>query len=316
MRRSTFVLATAAVAAVPFRASAQTLLPVRIAIFPGETAGQAYFSKELGFFAKNGLDATITEVRNGAAAAAAVVGGSIDIGFSNPLSIAQGHDRGVAFTVLAPAAESHFGKSTNTILVSSKSGTVRSGKDLNGQVVAVDGIGGMPQIAVRTWIDKNGGDSSTVKFVELPYSEMIGGVNSGRVAAAAINTAFDPLIGKPNDPVHMLGAAYDAVGPKFASTVWFAMADWANKNPDLVRRFNLTMKQAAIWAAAHPHDVAVSVAAHTKQPLADVEASPRVIYGTEITPDMLQSVIDLGAKYGSLKSVFPAKDLINAAALK
>ena len=310
MRRSTFVAATVALAAGPSRGLAQTLTPIRISLFPGETSAQVYYAKELGFFAKNGLDATVTELRNGAASAAAVAGGSTDIGFSNGLSLAQGHERGVPFTILAPAALSVAGKGTNAILVVAKTSPIRTGKDLDGKTIAIDVVGGFPQIAVRTWIDKNGGDSSTAKFVEFGYPEMIPGVNSGRIDAAAINTAFDPLLGKPDDPVHMLGSAYDAVSPHFASSMWFAMSDWATKNPDVVRRFDLTMKQAAVWGNSHPHESAVIVADHIKQPVAEIEAANRAIYGTDMTPDLMQPVIDASAKYGSLKSAFPARDLI------
>jgi NitT/TauT family transport system substrate-binding protein len=310
MRRSTFVLSAAAFAVVPSVARAQTLAPIRISLFPGETAAQIYYAKELGFFAKNGLDATVIEVRNGAASAAAVAGGSVDVGFSNGLSLAQGHERGVGFTILAPAAISVAGKGTNAILVVGKTSPIRTGKDLNGKTIAIDVVGGFPQIAVRTWIDKNGGDSSTAKFIEFGYPEMIPGVNTGRIDAAAINTAFDPLLGKPNDPVHMLGSAYDAVSPRFASSIWFSMLDWAQKNPDVVRRFDATMKQAAMWGNTHPHESAEIVAAHIKQSATDIEAANRAIYGTEMTPDLLQPVIDASAKYGSLKTAFPARDLI------
>lgn len=316
MRRSRFVLTTAALAAAPARAFAQTLVPIRIAVFPGDTSAQAYFSQDQNLFEKNGLDARITEVRNGSAAAAAVVGGSMDIGFSNPLSVAQGFERGVPFTIIAAGAESHAGRSTSSVMVGGKTSSVRSGKDLNGKTVAVGLIGGMPEVAVRLWIDKSGGDSSTVKFVELPYSGMINAVNSGRVAAAALNFAYDPLLGKPNDPVRLLGGAYDAVAPVFISSVWFAMSDWVNKNPDVVRRFVATMKEAAQWGNAHPHETAVILSKHTKEPVAEIEAAPRPIYGTELTPELLQPVIDSSSKYGLLKKAFPARDMIYVAAVK
>ena len=310
MRRSTFVAATVALAAGPSRGLAQTLTPIRISLFPGETSAQVYYAKELGFFAKNGLDATVTELRNGAANAAADAGGAADVGFSNGLSLAQGHERGVPFTILAPAALSVAGKGTNAILVVGKTSPIRTGKDLDGKTIAIDVVGGFPQIAVRTWIDKNGGDSSTAKFVEFGYPEMIPGVNTGRIDAAANNTAFDPLLGKPNDPVHMLGSAYDAVSPRFASSMWFATSDWAAKNPDVVRRFDLTMKEAGMWGNTHPHESAAIVAAHIKQSAADIEAANRAIYGSDMTPDLLQPVIDASAKYGALKAAFPARELI------
>jgi ABC-type nitrate/sulfonate/bicarbonate transport system substrate-binding protein len=91
------------------------------------------------------------------------------------------------------------------------------------------------------------------------------------------------------------------------------MNDWAAKNAETVRRFNLTMKQAAIWGNTHPHESAVIVAEHIKQSAADIESANRAIYGTDMTPDLLQPVIDASAKYGVLKSAFPAHDLIYTA---
>jgi hypothetical protein len=75
------------------------------------------------------------------------------------------------------------------------------------------------------------------------------------------------------------------------------------------------MKLAAIWANAHPHESALMLSPHIKQRVADIEASTRVLYGVDMTPDLVQPVIDAAAKYGELKSRFPATELINRLAL-
>jgi NitT/TauT family transport system substrate-binding protein len=307
------VAAPLAFGIVPNTAEAQTLQPLRIVLFPGETSATAYYAKELGYFAKAGIDAQITEVKNGAAAAAAVAGGSMDIGFSNPLSVAQGHDRGLPFTVVAPAALARTNSPpTNGIIVVAKTSPIRTGKDFNGKTVSVDVLGGLPNVSVRAWIDKNGGDSSTVKFVELAFTEMIAALNSGRVDASEINVAFDPAVGKPNDPLRMIGSSYDAIAPRFVSSLWFSTNEWVKNNPALAKKFVAVMKEAAIWANGHPHESAQLLAPHIKQPPEQIEAATRVAYGLEMTPDLLQPVIDASAKYGLLRAAFPASDMIIA----
>jgi NitT/TauT family transport system substrate-binding protein len=313
------MLSAAAIAAplAPRPVAAQTLAPVKLVLFPGETSATAYYAQELGIFTKAGLNVDITEVKNGSAAAAAVIGGSIDIGFSNPLSIVQGFDRGLPFTILSPAALSIAGRpATNGMIVVSKTSPVKSAKDMNGKTVSIDVLGGLPYLSVRSWIDKNGGDSSTVKFVELAFSEMIPALNSGRVDVSEMNVAFDPLIGKPNDPVKFLGNSYEAVGPRYCSSIWMSTNEWVTKNPDTARRFIGAMKQAAVWANAHPHESALMLAPHIKQPASDIEASTRVAYGVDMSPDLVQPVIDAAVKYGLLKKNYSAAEMVNKVALK
>ena len=50
--------------------------------------------------------------------------------------------------------------------------TVQSGKDLNGKTIAVIALNGITHIAARAWIDQNGGDSATAKFIEVPPPAM------------------------------------------------------------------------------------------------------------------------------------------------
>ena len=298
-------------------AGAQTAAPLRLVLFPGETAATAYYAQELGLYARAKLDVQITEVKNGAAAAAAIAGGSIDVGFSNPLSVAEGFERGVPFAILAPAALSRAGKpASNGLIITTKASPIRTGRDLDGKTFGVDVIGGLPHVSTRAWIDKTGGDSSTVRFVELAFAEIMPSLVSGRIDAGELNSAFDPLLGKPNDTMRLLANSYDAVGARFCSSVWFSTADWVSKNPDTVRRFIAVMKDAANWANAHPHESALMLAPHLKQTSADIEASVRVFYGVDMTPDLVQPVIDVAARYGLLRKDFPATDLIAAVALK
>jgi len=296
----------------PCAAFADDLRPLKIVLFTGETAATAYYAQELGYFAKAGLDVNVTTVTNGAAGAAAVAAGAVDIGFSNPLSIAQGYGRGLPFVVIAPAAEAVRGQQTNGYVIVAKASPIKSGKECTGKNFAVDQIGGLPYASVRAWVDATGGDSKSVHFIELSFSEMLAAIQSGRVDISEMNTAFDPLLGKPTDPVLLLGNSYDYVAPRFASTVWFTTKSWLAANADTAKRFVAAMRQSAVWANAHRAESAPILAKYTKQTAAQIVASNRVTFGTEITPELIQPVIDLAVKYGLMKTGFPASDMISA----
>ena len=301
---------TMPLAATPLAARAQAATPLRIALFPSETAGQFYYGRELGLFDRAGLAIELTELKNGAAIAAAVASGSIDIGISNLVTMAIGHERGLPFTLIACGGLSLASAPTNGILGVAATSPVRSAKDLTGKTIAVDGIGTLPNLAARLWIDSNGGDSSAVKFIELGFPEMPEAVRLGRVDAAVMNLSIAPTIGKPGDPLRVLAAVYDAVSPRFAGSVWFASADWVAKNAETTRKFVGVMREASTWANAHHREAAASIAKFMKTTIEHVEGTPRIVFTADITPALVQPVIDMSAKYGRIKAAFPARDLI------
>jgi len=79
--------------------SAQSSSTLNIAAIPSDIAGSAYYAADNGFFKRAGLDAQFLSIANGAAITAAVLGGSADIGYSNVISLATAHAKGLPITI-------------------------------------------------------------------------------------------------------------------------------------------------------------------------------------------------------------------------
>ena len=108
-------------AAFRSRAAAQTspaLIPLKIGVIPIESAAEAFYAVDMGFFKKQGLDVELQMMQNGSAIAAAVAGGSLDIGFADTISIATAHARGLPFIYLAPTLLNSYAAPTLAMLVS------------------------------------------------------------------------------------------------------------------------------------------------------------------------------------------------------
>ena len=307
--------------ALPRRSVAQTLEQLIVGVMPIDSAGQVYYAHDLGYFKRAGIESKIVPFSNGATNATAVLSDSVDVGFSNVVSLAVAHLRGLPVTILASGPMSYgFNAAGHTaptagILAVKKSSPYRKAEDLNGKTIAVSGLANLPQLAVRAWIDKNGGDSATAKFVELPLSVMSSAVQAGRVDAASLDSNFDPTFGKYDDPLRRLASAYDAVSKNFCPAVWFTTTGWATKNPTLLKKFVSIMDESAIWANRHQKDSAEILGKYTHQSPDQIDATVRVIYGEKLTSDMIQPNIDIAAKYGVIKSGFPAHELISSFAL-
>ena len=297
------------VAAPP--ANAQTLQTLRIALIPGDISAEAYYAKDLDMFKKAGFDVEFTPITSGAAISAAVVSGAVDIGFANVVSLSIAHDHGVPFTLLAPANLHVPSQVTAGILTVLKNGPIKTGKDLEGKTVAVNGLNNISSVSVEAWVDKNGGDWKSVKFVEMPFPQMPGAVSAGRIDAASIDASNEQILAKPDGDLRRLANVFDAVGSHFAPSSWFSTTTWVNAHPAQAKAFIAVMAQAAAWGNTHHAESAVILAKYVNKTPADIEAVTRAPYGTKITPDLVQPSIDAAYKYGLIKATFPAGELIS-----
>ncbi|MBV8353696.1 MAG: ABC transporter substrate-binding protein, partial [Candidatus Eremiobacteraeota bacterium] len=133
MKRSTaltVIAAGTAAAAVPLAARAAD--SVRFATIPIDTGAEAFYADAEHVFTKAGIDAHVQSITNGGAITSAVVGGSVDVGFSNILSLALAHERGVPVTLIAPAGL-YVSRAPTSVLMVGKDATARSARDLNGK---------------------------------------------------------------------------------------------------------------------------------------------------------------------------------------
>jgi NitT/TauT family transport system substrate-binding protein len=295
-------------------AGAQGLTTLNIAAIPSDIAGSAYYAADNGYFKKAGLDAQFLGIANGAAITAAVLGGSADVGYSNVISLALAHSRGLPITILFPANLHVHEAPTAGLLSVLKTSSITSAKDFSGKVVAVSGLNNIADLAVRNWIDKNGGDSKTVKSVELPFPEMKPAVEAGRIDAAECDTTSDATLGKPGDSLRLIASTFDAISPRFAPSVWFSTTDWVSKHPAQVKAFVAGMRESAQWAPAHHRESAVILAKYTHVTPEQIDAFKRATYGEHLTPELIQPNIDLAVKYGVIKTAFNVSEMISSAA--
>lgn len=274
---------------------------------PIDQGAQCFYAQDLGMFKKAGLDTQVSITNFGTQVAAAVAGGSIDIGQSNIMSLAAAYANGLPFALIAGAGLYSSAKPTSMMIVA-KTSPLQTAKDLNGKTVAVNGLKSITQISVQAWADQNGGDSNQIKFVEMPFVEMEGALVSGRIDAA--------LLADPNATTLLAGGktrpftkAFDAIAKQFLIGGWFAKTDWIAANADTVRKFVAVMRESAEWANK-PANYKQSAEILEKYTKVAVGNANRIVYAERLDPALIQPSIDTAAKYGLVKAAFPASKLI------
>src|SRR5580658_8706363 len=137
-------LAALAGAALPFgmpaivRAQTRT---IRLGTGTSESFLAPFFARELGLFARAGLDVDIQALPVLSTALPAVAGGSLDITASDPTQIANAVGRGIPFRIFAGGALYDANHPTIVLCVAPSS-AIKSARDLAGQAIGVVSLDG------------------------------------------------------------------------------------------------------------------------------------------------------------------------------
>jgi NitT/TauT family transport system substrate-binding protein len=156
---------------------------------PADNSAEVYYAQDLGYFKDAGLDVRITAMTNSGAIIAALAGGGGDIGNAVVGSVADARGKGIPILYIAPAGL-YDAASPTAALVTTKDSPIKKAADLTGKVVAVSGLNDLTYYATRAWIDKHGGNSAAVKFIELPFPAMAAAVAQRRIDAAYVIEPF------------------------------------------------------------------------------------------------------------------------------
>jgi NitT/TauT family transport system substrate-binding protein len=297
-------------ALLPVAGAAQAPAALRLTTTYIDSGAEPFYAQDLGIFQKYGLNVELIPGKNGAAMVASVLGGAADVGYSDVGALSKAYSKGIKLVAVAPAALWTDAAPVNQLIVE-KSSPIRTAKDLSGKVLAVPGLSTGTEFASRAWIDKNGGDSNSVKFIELAYAAMPAALDAGRIDAALV---AEPFLATAKKNGRVLSYPDDAIAKEDLRTVWFATPEWAAAHPDVVKRFAAAMRETAMWAnqKANQAKSADILVKYTQVDPSVIASIIRAAYGVDLTIPLIQPQIDVTARYSDFKT-FPAKELIYTA---
>jgi NitT/TauT family transport system substrate-binding protein len=277
---------------------------------PEDSATPVLYGISSGLFKKFGLDVEIQPQRSGPAIESGVAGGAYQIGKSSTPPIIAAHGHGAPFVLVAPAGLYVASAPISALLVKADS-PLKNASDLNGKTIAVGALTDIFSLATRAWMDKNGGDSSSVKFVEITIAAIPAAIAEGRIDAGSCN---EPVLSAAlaGGKVKVFARSFDAIAPRFLYTGWFTTRAYAEANAAVVKNFAAALKQAAQYVNAHHAETVDLIAKFTSLDPAVVQKMTRVEQGTTLDPRLIQPVIDAAVKYKFVAESFNARDIILA----
>ncbi len=311
MRRTALLAMGIACLLAPAReSSAQaTLTTVKLGIVPAVVSVQAYVAQDFGIFKKHGLDVQFSPTSAGVNTISALVGGSLDVAFGDAVAVSSAHVHSIPLKFVAPGIVDTTKVPVLALLVK-PNGPIHEAKDLNGKTIAVNAIRSMSTVMTSAWVDGNGGDAKTLKFVELPFPQVAAAVANGTVDAGLIPEPFlsSAVEGGLRAMPFEKGAVHD-----YLVSGWIATPAWLAANPDTAAKFIASIQEATEYANKQPvpANVAEVLTKYTKIPTpAITHMMYPDLFGTSMDARYVQRVVDATAKYGVIDKPFPALEIV------
>jgi NitT/TauT family transport system substrate-binding protein len=305
-------LAVLGAALVPVRARTQPLATVVISQTNSDAETPILYGVTSGLFRRNGLEVVPQPAPSGAAALAALAGGSLQFAGANVLSIAAGHLKGVPLEIVAPGG-AYNGTTEFVAAIVRKDAPFQTARDLNGRVAGVASVGDLNAISLVSWIDQNGGDAKSVRQVEIPYATTVAALEAGRIDVSVV---VQPFLSQALDSgkTRIFAPAYSAIAQRFVFAAWVSAGSWAAANPEVARRFARAVREAEIFCNGHRSETAPLLAKLAGVDVQQVLRGGRNTFaGRFADPKDFQPLIDAGVHYGTLERRFDAVELISPA---
>jgi NitT/TauT family transport system substrate-binding protein len=234
-------------------APAQAATDIIVGIQQAAVNAQVQYAQDNGIFAANGINATIKSAAP-PALIAQLAAGQIQFMYL-PLAnaITARTNGGINLKIVAPAngisyldarrmqRDPKFAALTDTSAMCVKADSpIKRGKDLQGKVVVVGSRGGLSELDFREFVRKDGGDPNTIKWTVSPMGPGLDLVKSGRADVAYAALPFTSACNQ--DGLKILKQADFVVNPAGGPTAaWVTTADYAAKNPTVVKAFQKSM---------------------------------------------------------------------------
>lgn len=279
--------------------SASEPTAITVGVIPIVDTAPIWLGVEQGFFEEEGLDVTVQPTTGGAASVPGVVAGSYDFAFGNYVSGMVANDQGLALKYVANGNTTAGNPDFGAVIVPAGS-DIESPKDLENKTVSVNNLQNIGDTTIRTVVDDDGGDSSTIKFVEVAFPDAEAAVTNKQVDAAWILAPF--LDSAVANGARVITYNFSDFDPGLDIAGYFTTLETFEEKPELVKAFQNAMNKSLEYADANPDAVKQIVTTYTKMTMDQMDAMVLPQFNTEFNREAMEKLGKAAADYGTLKA--------------
>ena len=262
---------------------------------------------EEGLFAAEGLTVSLEVVAGGAAAIPALVSGDLDIAYGAWPSFLIANEQGLPLRAVADGTAARPG--FTQLLAMPGSGLEKNPAGMAGRRIAVNTLGNLGELAVRSALVEAGLSADAAELVEIGFPDMTAALERGDVD---VIWASEPVATLAREQLGAVLVIDSYVGEmeRFPVAGYQSSADFAQTNPNTVAAFQRAMDAAVARIGDDPGLLARIAPSFTnlERELTDQIALPE--FRARLDPAQLQRVHDYLLDFGLLEAPLEVDELV------
>lgn len=273
------------------------LTPVTISTQPIVDSAPLYLGVDQGFFEEEGIDLTIESAAGGAAVIPSVISGEHEFGRGNILSAMIAQQQGLDIRCIANANTAQGDPDFSAVLVMPDS-PIASPADLEGRTVSVNTLNNIGDTIIRTAVERDGGDPSTIEFIEVPFPEAPAALETGQVDAV---WAVEPFVTEALDMgAEVISWPFSEMHPDLDVSCVFTSPEMLDGEPELVEAFQRAMNRSLEFSEDNPEEVRRITGTYTEidEDVLDRMVLPRFV--PEMSREAAEFLAEKAIEFGTL----------------
>ena len=281
---------------------------IKIGYIPIADCGQLYVAIEKGYFKEENLNVELTKLAGGANILEALAGGSLNVGFTNVVSLILSKSAGLDFVAITggPIEDSLHAEHAIFVHKNSKINNIFS---LSGKKIALNTRKNIDELMVTELLEKNGVDLKSVQFVEIPFPRMQNVLELNQVDAIAPIEPFVTFSIKSGKS-KLISYNYTELYPKVEISTYVVSRSWLENNKNVAERFSRAISKATDFAHQKPEELRTIVSKYTSLSSEQMKDVVLPTFGHELSISQLQSFTDRILRRGWIQNKVDAEQLI------
>ena len=279
-------------------AASGELTPVRVAALPIAETGALWGAIDAGIFEDAGFEVEIVPAQGGAQAIPALLSGDIQFAIGQPFGPIRADLQDLGIVVIGNYASSLAeGKDVNAVVSLADSG-ITTPKDLAGKRVSVNSLGAAGDVTIMKAVQDDGGDPTTIEFVEVAFPDAQAQLDAGNIDAAWVPDPFmSQIVGAGgNLVVH----PYQATIPGLPLLVDITTQELIDSDPELVSGFAAAMTEALEWASENEDAVRAAIVENLGIPEEAAAGITLPEFTSEVDVAAIEELVGLAIEFGVL----------------
>ncbi|WES63420.1 ABC transporter substrate-binding protein [Microbacter sp. GSS18] len=279
-------------------ASGGEMRTIRIAALPIAETGALWGAMAEGIWADHNLEVEVVPSSGGANAIPALVSGDIQIAIGQPFGPFRADIADLGIVMIGDYANSlETGRDVNAVVSLGDSGIERPA-DLEGKRVSVNTLGAAGDVTIMKAVEDDGGDPSTIEFVEVIFPDVQAQLEAGNIDAGWVPDPFMSQIEGAGGNIVVF--PYQATIPGLELLTSITTQDLLDNDPQLIADYSAAMKETLEWAAANEDGVRAAIVDNMGIPEEAAAGITLPTWSSELNLANMQELASLAMGYGVL----------------